>query len=360
VQVFGYEGHSRWGQNIREAVRAAPPSADGGAGQLFFYNLCVGKGGLAEVQEKFPDLQVVTTFASSSFKGDEAGNMTASEGVQALLALVEGIAARAPWTTLHRTMNAGANINWMRGFDNFVTPVSTMVRAKVLDRDHDGQADYLDKLFNFNAFHVAEDSRRELTPLRQERPAQALDGTKVLVAANMVNTISEFSGILSRANRDSRVYPQGWFDPKETDPEIVKFDSVRHEDATFDFHMKVSARYAHASEEMLRAVTVYELNRYLANTHHTRLDPVDAKINGLLLASLSIDIDGAGRDDELWSTFLKKYGFPAIERQTFQAALEDEHPLYAGSPQVIAKLRAALDPALLETLKQPTVGQPTG
>jgi len=46
-----------------------------------------------------------------------------------------------------------------------------MTREKVLDRDNDGQADYLDKHFNYSTFKVPEDTRREFEPVKQDRQA---------------------------------------------------------------------------------------------------------------------------------------------------------------------------------------------
>jgi len=359
VQVFGYDGHSNWGRTLASSIKNAPTSENGGDGQLFFYNLCVGKSGLDEVESKFPNLQVVTTYAASSFLTDGNGQMTSGEGAQALTALIEGIAARAPWSKIHQDMNAAANIGWRRTWDNYLTPISTLVRAKVLDQDHDGQADYLDKLYDFNTFRVPEDTRRELTPLLQERPAKTLDGTKVLMAGNMINTISEFSGILDRVNRDSKVVPDGWFEPKDTDKELVKFEKVTNREGKAEYHLKVSARYAHASEPMLRAVTIYEFNRYLNATGQLRMEPTDAKINGLLLAQHSLDIDGDWRDGELWKSFLNKYSFPStVDYRTIGNIKDAEHHFYAGSDAMVAKIRAALPQDVLERIKDATVGEP--
>ncbi|HEY3452885.1 MAG TPA: hypothetical protein VGK67_41470 [Myxococcales bacterium] len=359
VQVFGYDGHSDWGNNISKSVTNAKPAANGGDGQLFFYNMCVGKSGLDAVEAKFPNMQVATTYAASNFYTDSSQQMTRGEGVQALLAMVDDIAARAPWTKIHKDMNAAANIGWGRTWDNYVTPVSTLVRAKVLDNDNDGQADYLDKLYDFNTFRVPEDTRREFTPVVQNQPARTLDGTKVVMAGNMINTVSEFSGILDRVNRDSKVVPDGWFEPKDSDKEIVKFDKVTNREGMVEYHMKVSAKYAHASEPMLRAVAAYEFNRYLNATGQLRMDPSDAKINGLLLAQHSLDIDGDWRDGDLWKSFLTKYNFPAnVDYSKIQTIKDAEHHFYAGSDDMVAKIKAALPKEVVDALKGATVGEP--
>ena len=214
VQMVGYDGHSNWGRNMTASVKNGPAAPDAGDGKLLFYNLCVGKGVLDNVKEKYGNAQTVTTYAASNFYTDAQGQMTRGEGQQALMALINGVASRSEWTQIHTAMNKAADIGWGRTWDNYITPISTQTREKVLDRDNDGQADYLDKHFNYSTFRVPEDTAREFQPVKQDRPSTVLDGTKVLVSANMINTLSEFSGILDRVNPDSKVIAGGWYEPE--------------------------------------------------------------------------------------------------------------------------------------------------
>lgn len=360
TQIVGYDGHSNWGRNMSASVKNGPQDPAGGDGKLLFYNLCVGKGVLDKVREKYPDAQVATTFAASNFYTDSNGQMTRGEGVQALMALVNGISERADWTKIHKDMNRAADIGWGRTWDNYMTPISTLEREKVLDRDNDGQADYLDKHFNFDTAAVAEDTRRELTPVKQSRPAGVLDGTKVLVSANMVNTLSEFSSVLDPANRDSKVVANGWFDPKMGDKDVVKFDVVKGAGGKTEYRMSVSSRYAHASEETLRLLGAYEFNRYLAQNGKLPrgMDAADMKIAGLIIAAQSLDVDDGYRDDEVWGQFLQRYNLPDVPRREVQALLDAEHRNYAGSPEMVRALKAKLSPATLEALKKPQAGEP--
>jgi hypothetical protein len=359
VQIFGYDGHSNWGRNISSSVKNAPPAANGGDGQLFFYNMCVGKSGLDKVKDKFPNLQTVTTYAASNFYTDGNGQMTTGEGVQSLLAMVDNIADRAPWTTIHRDMNRAANIGWGRTWDNYVTPISTMTREKVLDRDNDGQSDYMDRLYNFNTFRPAEDTRREFAPIKQDRQASVLDGTKALMSGNMINTISEFSGIMDRVNPDSKVVSGGFFEPKDSERELVKFEKVNGRDGKPEYHMKWNARYSHMSEDAMRSVAAFEFNRYLYQTNQLNADPVDAKINGLVLAAHSLSIDEGYRDQEIWDSFLKRYNLPPMDLSRINSLKSEDHHHYAGSEELVRKIRAELTPAVIEALKAPTAGEPS-
>ncbi|GMU61977.1 MAG: hypothetical protein AMXMBFR34_37400 [Myxococcaceae bacterium] len=361
VQVVGYDGHSNWGRSMSSSVRNGPEAPNAGDGKLLFYNLCVGKGVLDRVKEKYGNTQVVTTYAASNFYTDGSGQMTRGEGVQALMALVNGISERADWTKLHKDMNAAADIGWGRTWDNYLTPISTQTREKVLDRDNDGQADYLDKHFNYSTFKVPEDTAREFQPVKQTRDASVLDGTKVLVSANMINTLSEFSGILDRVNPDSKVVAGGWYEPKMGEAkDVVRFSEQKGKDGKTEYVMSFNARYSHMSEEAMRATTIYEFNRWMQDTGKLRMDPVDAKLAGMLAFGQSLSVDEGYRDSEVWTNFLKRYNFPdtiSLSDVSSALAAHTGHN-YAGDSAGIAKLKQAIGQAALDALKKPEVGVP--
>ena len=51
------------------------------------------------------------------------------------------------------------------------------VRRRVLDADHDGQADLFDRLVDFNTFKPEEDAARDFQAI-EHRAADQLDGTR--------------------------------------------------------------------------------------------------------------------------------------------------------------------------------------
>lgn len=360
THIVGYDGHSNWGRNMTASLKNGPTSDSGADGQLLFYNLCVGKGVLDGVKEKYPNAQVVTTYAASNFYTDGQGQMTTGEGVQALLAMVNGIAERKDWNAMHRDLQAAANIGWGRTWDNYLTPISTLTREKVLDRDNDGQADYLDRHFNYSTFKVAEDTAREFKPVRQDRPPEVLDGTKVLVSANMINTLSEFSGILDHINPDSKVVAGGWFEPKRDEPGVFKFTEQRGKNGKPEYVMQVNARYAHMSEEAMRASSVYEFSKWAADTGKLQKSPEDAKLAAMLAFGQSLSVDDGYRDREVWSGFLERYNLPSdIDQGKVSSALaRHTGHNYAGDQAGIDALKASLSPATIEALKRPEVGVP--
>jgi len=122
----------------------------------------------------------------------------------------------------------------------------------------------------------------------------------------------------------------------------------------------VNARYAHASEEMLRMVTVHEFNRWLAESGQLRMDAVDAKLAGVIVAAQSLKVDDGYRDAEVWTNFLSRFGLPNIPLATVTGILSAEHGhAYAGSLEMVGKLKATLSPDALAAVKAAGSGAPT-
>ena len=61
-----YTGHSNWGRNMRDSLKEVA-HANGGEGKLILADLCVGKGEMQQVKDKFPGADLVTTHNSSYF-----------------------------------------------------------------------------------------------------------------------------------------------------------------------------------------------------------------------------------------------------------------------------------------------------
>ncbi len=342
VHILGYDGHASWGRNQVGSIRRGPEVADGGDGKLFLSNLCVGKSQIDAMKERYPNLQYTTTYGSSSVDTDLDG-------------LAELISKRAPWTEITPFLDR-VDGEWDR--NNFVTPASTLVRERVLDRDNDGQADYLDKHFSVSTFSVPVDTQREFTPVKQDRHASLLDGTKVNIAAQVLNTVSEFSGILKLVNKHSKVVAAGWFEPTLGETDVVRFTKVKGKSGQDEWHLSVNARCSHMSEEALRATCVYELNRWLQRSGEQKLDPVDRKLAGVIGFAQSLDVDEGWRDEEIFRAFLTRYNLPNIDRSVIARLLNAEHHDYAGSAAMVAALKKELSAEQLSALARPEVGEP--
>ena len=344
-----YTGHSNWGRNMRDSLKEVA-HANGGEGKLILADLCVGKGEMQQVKDKFPGADLVTTHNSSYFIPGSATREAESEGINAILTTFEGIANRAPYSEIAegvRLNNPWGGTHASNGVDNnFIFPGDEIVRRRVLDRDHDGQADILDRVVDFNSFAPETDAARDFEAIKG-RPAATLDGTKAHFAAMTVTRLGCYSQELAGVTKDGRVTPAGLFDPAPGETRLFRFEHGELHGRP-SITMKMNAHHAHASEEALRAAASYEFARFVQGDEG---DPLRNRLNALVFASHSLYTDSGGRDGQIWDAFLKAKGLPAIERRIVEAAKGADSHYYSGSKAASEQLRERLSQDVLDALE---------
>ncbi len=348
-----YSGHSGWGKNVRSSLNGAPDAS--GDGKLIMTNLCVGKGELQQLKDKFPDAQVITTYNSEYFR--QGGT---AESHYAMKELFEGIADRRgyesiaedvrdanPWTREHRSESGIDN--------NFIFPTDLKLRRQHLDLDHDGQADVFDRMVNFNTFAVKTDTAREFQPIQQPRATEDLVGTNIHFAAMSTNRISVYSEILGTSQRNGKaeVVPGGYHDAKPGETGLFHFNKTP--EGTVE--MTMDARFAHMSEEALRMASAYEYALHKGATDPTwPLKGADDKMHALVFAAQSLNTDSGYRDSAVWDAFLKAYNLPQIPLSTVNSTIEADSHYYSGSRASVSALRGKLDASVIDQLGQAGVG----
>lgn len=403
VHIVGYDGHSDIGRNMRRSLRRAPDMA---GAKLVFYGLCAGKDALFRVRERYPKAQIMTSFNSSYFRTatgpDGQRRMVESENFNALMEVLSGIAERHDWATIRDSIRKNAippywrRLHALPGGMNYITPIDTGLTASVLDSDRDGQADALDRLVNFNAFDVADDTAAEFVPRDPGRPADALDGTDVHVAANVCNTTVLYNPLTKKYNDLGRIVGGGYADFGDAVP-IVRVADIEL-DGEPAWALQVNHRYAHMSEEALRAVALYAFNAHIAaaaeaeeegadaegdgeaaeksereppaidGTYRERWrasswgagsgpDAADVRLMGLTLAMFTLTYDmNEGfpgphrRDIQIWESLLGHLGLPTLDHRPIWQLIWDEKHDYAGSPGIVGQWRKSLDGAAIERL----------
>jgi hypothetical protein len=351
--IVGYDGHSDIGRAVPEALEGAPAST---GKKLIFTGLCAGKDNIHALQDKYPDAQVLTTFNSSYFNTTDVGGgkkrMSRSENFNVLMSVVENAVDRRPWTTINQDIRDNAVLfPWshvMPGGTNYISPAHTMIRRRVLDQDHDGQADVLDRLFNVDTTRVNEDTAREFNPVTSDRPADKLDGTRVHLAAMGLNTATGYNSV-TQPYKKSNIIGDGYFQPQPGETAVVKFEKTKVEGQDV-LLMKVNAQYAHMSTESLRAVAHYQ---FIQDTCGS-MDVVDRKLMGLTFGAFSIMYDRGGysRDPAIWRGLLKAAGLPTdISMSKIQSLLDAEHHDYSGNTTHVKEWRASLPASVIDALK---------
>lgn len=364
TDIVFYDGHSNYGRNVERALGGAPEAPDGGRGKLIFVGLCVGKYNLDSMFEQYPNAQIVTTFGPSIFRGNP---MYEGENIDALFALLSDVERRADWATIHADMEAASHtwdrtagrlesapFGWERPYDNYITPYATYDRERALDRDDDGVADYVDEHYNVAPEQVAVDTARELQPIRHD--AIAFDGAAFQRAGQTANRFAGYNEVIQDVFRDSRLVANGYFVPGPEDASVVRFRAAEGPEGQELYLMQLNADFAHMSEETLRAVVAFELNRFLVDTGRADLDPVDAKINGLMMVIGTMQADESSRDREIWSTLLDAYGLPAMDYGTFAGPVNGDHDHHAGGRETLAEIRAGLSDEIIQALEREDTG----
>ncbi len=366
VHIVGYDGHSDFGRNIPSSLARG---SDEAGKKLIFYGLCAGKDNISRVRERYPDSQVLTSFNSSYFRTSTINGqktMTDSENVETLNQLIEGVARRADWQTINdniRDRGVWSSSHVMPGGTNYISPAHTMIRRKVLDTDHDGQADILDKLVHFDAQKVAEDTAREWTPIDPGRPADLLDGTRAHIAAMGINTATGYNTHTQKWKKQN-VIGAGYFEPGPGEAnKIIKFDKATI-DGIESLEMRVNKNFAHMSVEALRAIGGYQLmmDAGQGSSWSPDLSVTDRKLMALTFAAALLEYDSNrwGRDPQVWQGLLTTLNFPPeLELRSLSSLIGAEHHDYTGSMSIVRKYKEGLDPAVLAQLNDPAVGVPT-
>ena len=343
VHIVGYDGHSDWGRKIPRSLENAPPQ-DGE--KCIFYLLCCGKQILAKVKGVYPNAQIVTTFNSSKFTRD----FRYSEDFSAFMHILDGIVRRENWESIRDRVNG----DWYHNPEkNYIFPIESILMARSLDRDHDGQADIFDRLIDFNTIDVAVDTRNELSPRVPETPPHRIVGTKLHFGVQVFHTLAHFNEILEGFTHDLRVFADGWHDPAYPPPEgVMEWGParVRVENSPSGplYFFSGSAHFAHATEEAWRAIAVLTLACVVMGfeeAYRRAYSPVERGLNALLMVSQGLAVDDAfGRDEALWKSVSILMGLPtALEYRSFRAECEAEHHWYAGSKAAVHRLDARLD-----------------
>lgn len=359
VHIVGYDGHSDIGRAIPASLRRG--DAEEGK-KLIFYGLCAGKDNLNNVRGQYPNAQVITTFNSSYFNTKDVNGkkvMSRSENFNVLMQLIDGAVKNSNWDTINNNIRQKAILYpWshvMPGGTNYISPVHTLIRAKVLDSDHDGQADYLDKLVTFDTHKVATDTAREFTAIEATHPVDLLDGTVPHLAAMALNTATGYNTETQKYKKQN-IIGNGYFKPEAGDTRIVKFERTKIEGQDV-LLMQVNANYAHMSVEALRAVAHYAFIMEMGGERN--LSTVDKKLMALTFAAFSINYDEArwSRDSAIWNGLLETLNLPRdLPMRELLNLIDEEHHDYSGNMTHVRKYKESLSADALAALEQDDVG----
>lgn len=357
THVVAYSGHSGWGKNMPAALAGSPDAAH--PTKLVLIHQCCGQGFINKFRDKYDDAQLVTTRYSSYEREDHFAFKTA----------LEGIAKRSGWTDIHDTIAAGRSYNRK---NNYLTPADELTRMKTKDRDGDGKADLLDRLYDYDTFDVPGDTETAFVAKEPSRRDAVLSGERVHNASQIVNTSLGFSHYLDHMEKENAFVGGGHFEAppghpdhdrlvrivaRDVDPGEMNLDTERANlwpGVMALQQVELNRRFSHASEEVVKAVTFFEV----AMTFGDGETPAERALQGLILAAHSLNVDDQyGRDELVFDNLRKHYGLP--ESLTFADArryLNADSHVYAGADVGVERWAAALGPDGMKELSDALEG----
>jgi hypothetical protein len=357
AHVVAYSGHSGWGKNVPRALKSAPDMTD--PPKVMLVHQCCGLGIVNKIRDKYPDADLMTTRYSSYEHEDHF----------AFKSFLEGVAGRKSWDEIHDTIQKGGSMNSRQ---NYVTPADEFTRMKAYDRDADGKADLLDKLYDFDTFDVAGDTATAFSPSTASRRDQILSGRALHNASQIVNTTLGFSDFLDHIERENGFVSGGFFTPEAGAPDENRMVRIVEEkvdlkklaidgkrsntgDVSTVYKLQLNSRFAHASEEVVKAASFMEV----ALKYGDGSNKAEKALQGLVLIAHSVDIDEEyGREEMIFENLRKAYGLPdALTFSDARRALKADEHTYAGSDKGVEAWKKSLGADVLKQVEVALAGR---
>jgi hypothetical protein len=356
THVVAYSGHSGWGKNIPGELKRGPDAE--GPRKLMLIHQCCGQGIINKIRDKYPETDLVTTRYSS----------VEPEDFFAFKTLINGIANRKSWDDMHSDIAKG---NYSQNSNNnYITPADEYTRMKSRDRDKDGQADLLDRLFDFNTFDVPGDTANAFVGHEPTRRDQVLGGERLHNVVQFVNVTAGFSHYLDEHEKGNPFLSGGYFSPTPGSPDENQMFKItkktvdiaatgasiihHHERGGAKtqevFEVKLNENFAHASEEAQKAGLFMAVARQLGDGD----TKADRMLQGLMLVAHALNTDSEfGREQLIFDEVKKRLGLPdAIRYSDAQTYLNADSHVYAGSNAGLEKWKTALGADVLEQLEE--------
>ncbi len=360
THVVAYSGHSGWGKNMPRALKNSPDMSD--PPKVLLIHQCCGQGIINKIRDKYPEADLMTTRYSSYEREDHF----------AFKSFLEGATKKQGWEQIHDTIQNGG---WNNNRQNYTTPADTLTRMKTYDRDHDGRADLLDKLYDFDTFDVPGDTGLAFEPQTASRRDQVLAGDRIHTASQIVNTTLGFSDYLDHIEKPTAFVSAGHFKTTPGSADETRMIKITEEKVTLStlgvdgrrsnveagathtvYKIQLNERFAHASEEVVKSVAFMEVALKYGDGG-TKADKV---LQGLMLVAHSLDVDEEfGREQLIFDNLVKHFGLPstltyADARRNLKA---DEH-IYAGSDKGLEQWKKSLGAAGMAQVQTAIANRP--
>lgn len=359
--------------------------------KLMMSSQCAGLTTRFAITRLFPDADVYSSWDSTYFRTEkgEGSKVTASEGLDCFVAILQGMAAgedhahlsvrsrRAQWH--HPQASAD------KDFVQFIGPSHPAVIQRFQDVNQDGKADLYDGFMDFDLVSIAEDLRASATPRDpgvspSQVSGEAANGLNW--ATGSMNRVVQYSDLwesLPGASELLYVYQSGGFydhhaapsgvtpgkltlDPGRS-PSVCRYVPTGASRAEFRAEILFHSHLAHTGKELKRLLVAADafwraVDEGYLDTRVGMPTPY-AQRCALLLTMAGLLEFPADQNwiDGLWSLGLRMLSFPDLSRSLVRGCItEADHAAsnYYGSRRGLKQLMDTLekgDPVLLAHLK---------
>ncbi len=368
--------------------------------KLMINSQCAGLTTRFTISRLFPDADFYTSWDSTYFRtehGGDSGKVTASEGVDCFIAILEGMSRAQSHAEISDRIRGA---QWsheqalaQRDFVQFVGPAHPLVAARFNDLNQDGRADLYDGFLDFKLKAIAEDIHASMTPKDPGVAASQLSGeaaTGLGWAAGSLDRVTQYSdlwaGLPGATELFYAFHAGGFYSHTEppTDvpagplpeelgrlPAVTRYAKSGEGGRSFTAEVLLHSWLGHAGKELKRLLVAADAFwraidlGYLPQSGD--LASPQGKRGMLLLTLAGLLEFPADQNylDGLWSMALTALRLPDISRSVIRACIttaDHDASNYYGSKRGLAQLLGALaksDPAAFATLKSAdlTVGR---
>lgn len=360
-------------------LRAAAVQVKQRGYKLMMNSQCAGLTTRFAISRLFPDADIYSSWDSTYFRTGGGGKVTASEGLDCFVALLEGMSKGESFADIDRRMKRA---QWghqqaaaVRDFIQFVGPAHPMVVARFSDVQQDGRADAYDGFLDFYVKAIAEDMNASATPRDPGVTASQIGGEAANGlgwAAGSMNRVTQYSDLWSGLPGASELmYPfegAGFYSQTEPPedvagddragdpgllPAVCRYRPAKEPGRSFSVEVMGHSYLSHSGKELKRLLVAADALWRAFDLGYLPAEGPLADLGGrraMLLLTLAGLLDFPADQnfvDGLWAMALKALRIPEISRSLVRGCItsaDHDASNYYGSRRGITQL--------LDTLKK--------
>ncbi len=274
---------------------------------------------------------MINTYESTFFNWavrDGHKYMNYSENLLLMFGLQDAMSQLKPYQGNDSIANVlkRATDSWAHSKDVNYTNPGAIEQLMLWDLDHNGLPDGGQQVWDGGRVIPNELVAQEFQPRQPNVPVNKLDGTKVFMAVESLDTFGRYNPIVKPTYEVRTIQPKGFVDLGQDGP-MVK---VSRNPVTRGWQVAANSWYSHASVEAFRAEMHHAfISAILPETTDPevrRMSAADKNAMKLLFTAASLAYDNGWSDDRVWDHLLAKHNYPAgIGYHGIETVLHWEH-----------------------------------